>query len=520
METRGLGLSISTAALFLVAVLSSSSACASDLQLPDGQTKRAGLAVTLRDATIINAPRLRDTNGFVPNTEPIVRDQNGRFVPRDDGVKRSLVTDNKIASTDGGELTRGLANVVVDQHGLCRWVDNNDEASDYFIPTGSAEEWAAFVANAPAKVRVDACCPAKTVILTASDGQSAVQTLDIGRENSTGDFGRRTLTYAFGMSRPSDGARWTETVSETFTCQNGEWTSMGATTSGGAPGTWTYGSWGECSATCGGGTQTRKATCVVGGAEADVAQCAGEPTTETTCGQEACVSCEPQTFNIKSTWSGRWRRGNSRVNQTIAAAGFSEVRMRYIQPGNAVVISSGGDGERSVAHFTLRIPAKNTHVKVTAVYDTNGGAAAWSANRRPKVAEFDIAEGQTIGQFNAPSVSAFYRHGDMGHPFMMVNNAIFMPTYDNAPDLLSLVVEYQATLVPDACKAVCGADAGTCNKGTAGSLSTTCTSPYSFTYGGQVYNLCLASTSKWSCAASQGMATAACNASASIYSRF
>lgn len=56
-------------------------------------------------------------------------------------------------------------------------------------------------------------------------------------------------------------------------------------------GTWTLSDWGACSVSCGGGIQTRQATCIVGGVAADPSNCpAPAPVTQQACNTNACPS--------------------------------------------------------------------------------------------------------------------------------------------------------------------------------------------------------------------------------------
>lgn len=151
-------------------------------------------------------------------------------------VQKSLTRrDAKLDIAKGGALDRATTNVLVDAHGVCRWLDNNDAERDYFIPTSTAAEWQAFIDNAPKDVRVDRCCPATSVSLIASDGQSHAVPLGVGREGASGELGTQRLTRDFTLRRESDGAIWTETVEQTYTCQNGAWSASAAVRTGAAP---------------------------------------------------------------------------------------------------------------------------------------------------------------------------------------------------------------------------------------------------------------------------------------------
>lgn len=134
-----------------------------------------------------------------------------------------LSSDNTIASTDGGKLSAGAHDVLVDQHGTCRWLDNIGP-NQYLVPYKTTAEWLAFIASGPEDVTRDACCPIKTISLTASDGQSISYDLPLGREGASDTRGRISFTSQFIVGTGE------ESVSDTFVCQNGAWVSEGAET--------------------------------------------------------------------------------------------------------------------------------------------------------------------------------------------------------------------------------------------------------------------------------------------------
>jgi hypothetical protein len=47
----------------------------------------------------------------------------------------------------------------------------------------------------------------------------------------------------------------------------------------------------------------------------------------------------------------------------------------------------------------------------------------------------------------------FYCPGRKGHPFMMNNNAIYMPAYDSSPNLTALRIQYNVQQKPAGCPA-------------------------------------------------------------------
>lgn len=134
----------------------------------------------------------------------------------------------------GGRLTAGQSNVLLDKFGLCRWVDNTT-AAEFFVPMATAPEWQAFVDNAPVEIARTSCCPALAVTLTAQDTQTHTMTLPIGREGATNTYGTRLIAHDFTITRPMDGATWTQTVTQSFTCSGGSWVGGAMTYAGNPP---------------------------------------------------------------------------------------------------------------------------------------------------------------------------------------------------------------------------------------------------------------------------------------------
>ncbi|MGE3770059.1 MAG: hypothetical protein AB7G06_03825 [Bdellovibrionales bacterium] len=141
-------------------------------------------------------------------------------------VRNDLQQDRNMSISNGGALSVGAQNVLVDQWGQCRWLDNADNKV-YLVPYRSSTEWAAFLNHAPALITRARCCPARTVSLTASDGQSASFDLDTGRVGAGNMLGVRSLSHVFTLADAS-----TETVSEIFVCQDGVWTGQGVVRDG------------------------------------------------------------------------------------------------------------------------------------------------------------------------------------------------------------------------------------------------------------------------------------------------
>ncbi len=326
-------------------------------------------------------------------------------------VAVALKSAANLPADKGGELSAGTANVLVDRYGVCRWLDNAG-TDNFFVPTGSLGDWQAFIDNRPVAVAAANCCPAQTVILTASDGQTSSFNLDTGREGSTTQLGQRTLSHDFTLTRVSDGATWIENVAENFTCTSGAWTGQGAVITGAAP-----------------------------------PVTVEEPETPPVTGDPAeCLVTETEA--VTASWTGTWRRSAS-SNTTYSSSGFGSPQHQYIEIDTIPVrTTSNGNGDRSTAVFTLTAPAKNTHVKVTALYSYFSG---FSDGVTPKVAEFEIADGQVITQANTPAVAVFWEDYRMGHKFVMTNSKVYMPSYDSSPNLRSLTVEYTKTTTTDTC---------------------------------------------------------------------
>ncbi|MGE3770057.1 MAG: hypothetical protein AB7G06_03815 [Bdellovibrionales bacterium] len=162
-------------------------------------------------------------------------------------LRRDLIAALGVDIANGGVLPFGVSNALVDRHGMCRWLDNASSV-DYFVPLRTAAEWAAFVNNAPPNVTRAACCPARSVTLVASDGQSVSFNLDTGREGATSELGVQSLSHVFTLADSS-----TETVSEVYVCQGEVWTGQGVTRDGEeteeVPGDW-------ANAGCGGAIST------------------------------------------------------------------------------------------------------------------------------------------------------------------------------------------------------------------------------------------------------------------------
>ncbi|MGE3770058.1 MAG: hypothetical protein AB7G06_03820 [Bdellovibrionales bacterium] len=139
-------------------------------------------------------------------------------------VRNSLQQDRNMDIGNGGALSAGAQNVLVDKWGQCRWLDNADDQI-YLVPYRSSAEWAAFLNNAPSLITRARCCPARTITLSASDGQSVNFDIDTGREGGAGVLGARSFSHTFTLADSS-----TETVSEVYICQNEVWTGQGPTT--------------------------------------------------------------------------------------------------------------------------------------------------------------------------------------------------------------------------------------------------------------------------------------------------
>lgn len=321
-------------------------------------------------------------------------------------IRDMLRADDRIDISEGGALSVGAQNVLVYEHGICRWLDNESVGAELLVPYRTSAEWQAFLDNAPAGVTRAGCCPAATAMLTSSDGQSVSFELDIGRDGALNSLGRRMLSHTFTL-----GAGGTETVRQIYVCTGDAWVGEGVVR------------------TSDPGDETT------------------EPTTEendpVTPDGPADVCYPASSRDVKVTWTGQWRRGWS-GNATFTKSGIGRVQQVYMNADGT--ITSNGSGDRSTAIFNLEEPIADADVKVTAVYgsysgDLNGGPGPFSRGEA-KVAEFHIASGQNINLSNTPATGIFYSRQRMGRPFMMTNNAIYMPSYDSSPNLKSLTVEY------------------------------------------------------------------------------
>jgi len=431
----------------------------------------------------------------------------------DDDVK-PLDVRRGIDRADGGGIPPAQHDVLVEEHGICRWIDNSGGA-EYFVPTRSPEELAAFIANRPQSVDAANCCPAKVVMFEASDGQQRRFKLDIGREGASGPRGTASLLHVFNLTRSEDGATWQERVSETYRCENGAWTGNGAVRTGQAPelivpkvcGSHLDGErWFDVT-----GSSSRSANaseCPYGAAdraltwnvETEFRCVSGVPTATgatRTSGQAwsgSCAAnpCAPKLTQVVATWSGQMRR-SSRHNRTDASTGFGGVGDYYMD----------GNSSRTVVNFPLLVPAKNTMIKITATYDRYG-----HLDGRPRTTEFYIADGQTVW---GGAGNTYYVSGRRGDQFSMTNTAIRMPGYDSSPNLYNMRAEYNAHIVPQVCKAECGGAAGSCASGAASNISTVCPYPVTYTYLGQTYQFCYGvPVTTWTCRAATGGATTSC----------
>lgn len=193
-------------------------------------------------------------------------------------------------SQGGMALGRGAPAVLNQQYGVCRWVENTSAINTYFVPDGDGAGWQSFITNHPGSILVDACCRARPVTLTASDGRNATSRLIEGRARPTSEryLDVAAAEFALAQSREDctihcDGSRtcntvtWDaiETVTQAFTCGGAGWDggAVVRTVSDTPPAThapdyvacgaarWETGEWGACSAACGGGTQARAVTC-------------------------------------------------------------------------------------------------------------------------------------------------------------------------------------------------------------------------------------------------------------------
>jgi hypothetical protein len=103
---------------------------------------------------------------------------------------------------------------------------------------------------------------------------------------------------------------------------------------------WSYGSWGSCSASCGGGTQTRSATCLRSdGAAMDGSYCGAVGPTSQSCNTAACSYTWQQTGNQCTYNSEGQSLPQGEVGgQSCTTYGATQTRARNIYtscgPGN------------------------------------------------------------------------------------------------------------------------------------------------------------------------------------------
>lgn len=150
----------------------------------------------------------------------------------------------EIASESVGRLKAGNTDILVDAHGLCRWLDNTS-ASDYLVPLATNDEWLAFLTHAPIGVQRDSCCPARVMSLAASDGQRTDIALPVGRDRTGGNGSRIVAEQTFNISREDctthcDGSiscntnTGIEVVRQEFECADGGWRYGASSSTGGA----------------------------------------------------------------------------------------------------------------------------------------------------------------------------------------------------------------------------------------------------------------------------------------------
>ncbi len=288
-------------------------------------------------------------NGVVQNTgQSTINERTYDGACRSD-TAAALKQATNLPTDKGGELQAGAVNALVDRYSLCRWLDNNG-TDNFFVPTGSLSDWQAFITNRPSGVVAANCCPASTVTLTASDGQTFTFNLDTGREGSTTQLGQRTLSHEFTLTRPSDGATWIENVSDTFICTSGAWTSQGIARIGDEPPVsathgWVVGAYGVCSATCGGGTQSRSVLCVDtdGNVVADSNCTTTKPATSQSCNTQACVSTDCGTGFAKD------QNGVCRAVSAITTAGGNSGSFWGFNGATGTVVDHEGTARRNCA---------------------------------------------------------------------------------------------------------------------------------------------------------------------------
>ncbi len=219
----------------------------------------------------------------------------------------TLIASQELPVEKGGRLSSGSRDVLVERHGICRWLDNEHASNNYFVPTGSLADWQAFINNTPGSVIAAACCPARNdIVLRSSDGQEQTMSVDIGRVGATNTLGMQNLEATFTVTRPADGATWTETVREIYICQAGAWTGQGQAVTGGPGPDWYTSAWGACSETCGGGIQSRAVECRdENGVPVDESECGGiKPDATQACNTDACItggSCVTEITSIVNT---------------------------------------------------------------------------------------------------------------------------------------------------------------------------------------------------------------------------
>lgn len=142
---------------------------------------------------------------------------------------------DELVPGQGGRLSRGLSDVLIEAHGHCAWLDNTAPDNDFFVPFSTPVEWQAFIDHAPDSVVRGACCPATQLTMNASDGQPLLVDLPVGRVGATGPNGVVSISHAFQVTRPADGASWVETLSGTLRCQYGAWNALGVSLASSPP---------------------------------------------------------------------------------------------------------------------------------------------------------------------------------------------------------------------------------------------------------------------------------------------